>query len=392
MRQRIGDKTPDLVALPDDAETTLASNEANILLVARKLERGEDPADPELPEVTIAYARSGAQRRFPLVDVLRAYRIGHEYAREQIGKIVRDLVQDPADRAEMLEMISSWLFTHIDAVTQLGEEIYAQERERWLRTASASRAATVSSILDRGPIDRDAASSRLGYELSRNHLGLIAWQEDDGTENPMARLEAVLRQIAEFFGTDRPLLHSLGPNTVAAWIGSREPIDMDAFDGTDTVWTGSETVRLSFGTPGSGLTGFVRTHAEARQARHVAMLEGRPPGSSTGYDSVVLVSLASVDREQAQEFVGRQLGELTADRATGRRLVETLRTFLDEGGSAGRAGQRLGVHENTVRYRIRQAEELLGRTVGPADLQLRMALELLEACPPDSPHSGPEIG
>jgi DNA-binding PucR family transcriptional regulator len=58
------------------------------------------------------------------------------------------------------------------------------------------------------------------------------------------------------------------------------------------------------------------------------------------------------------------------------RLSETLRAYLDEGASHGRAAVRLGIHENTVRYRIRQIEDLLGRPVGAADLELRVALSL----------------
>jgi DNA-binding PucR family transcriptional regulator len=37
------------------------------------------------------------------------------------------------------------------------------------------------------------------------------------------------------------------------------------------------------------------------------------------------------------------------------------------------------VHPNTVSYRVRQAEELLGRTVGADALDLQIALTLLPA-------------
>ena len=52
--------------------------------------------------------------------------------------------------------------------------------------------------------------------------------------------------------------------------------------------------------------------------------------------------------------------------------------YLDEGASHSRAAKRLGIHENTVRYRIRQAEELLGRPVDEQTLDLRVALKLAD--------------
>ena len=63
---------------------------------------------------------------------------------------------------------------------------------------------------------------------------------------------------------------------------------------------------------------------------------------------------------------------------TTRRLAATVRTYLDENGSRGRTAKRLHVHENTVAYRLRQAEELLGRSVEKRTLELRVALALAD--------------
>ena len=55
-----------------------------------------------------------------------------------------------------------------------------------------------------------------------------------------------------------------------------------------------------------------------------------------------------------------------------------MRTYLDENGSRGRTAKRLSIHENTVSYRLRQAEELLGRSVDKRTLELRVALALAD--------------
>jgi DNA-binding PucR family transcriptional regulator len=55
-----------------------------------------------------------------------------------------------------------------------------------------------------------------------------------------------------------------------------------------------------------------------------------------------------------------------------------VRTHLDENGSRGRTAKRPSIHENTVSYRLRQAEELLGRSVDKRTLELRVALALAD--------------
>jgi DNA-binding PucR family transcriptional regulator len=43
-----------------------------------------------------------------------------------------------------------------------------------------------------------------------------------------------------------------------------------------------------------------------------------------------------------------------------------------------RTAKRLSIHENTVAYRLRQVEELLGRSVDKRTLELRVALTLAD--------------
>jgi DNA-binding PucR family transcriptional regulator len=135
-------------------------------------------------------------------------------------------------------------------------------------------------------------------------------------------------------------------------------------------------IRVAVGEPARGLAGFRWTHFEARNARRVATLGQRATGSVTRYGLVSLQALASADIDQARAFVRRELGALAADDDTSRRLAATLRVYLDEHASRSRAAKRLGIHENTISYRIRQAEEILGRSVDENTLNLRVALAL----------------
>lgn len=57
-----------------------------------------------------------------------------------------------------------------------------------------------------------------------------------------------------------------------------------------------------------------------------------------------------------------------------RRLRETVRVFLDVRGSFTEAATRLHVHKNTVHYRVRRAEEILGHTLTEKRLDIEVAL------------------
>lgn len=57
-------------------------------------------------------------------------------------------------------------------------------------------------------------------------------------------------------------------------------------------------------------------------------------------------------------------------------LAETLRAYLDAFGDVGAAAQRLHVHPNTVRYRVRRTESVLGLSLTDPDARLLVSLGL----------------
>lgn len=57
-------------------------------------------------------------------------------------------------------------------------------------------------------------------------------------------------------------------------------------------------------------------------------------------------------------------------------LADTLRAYLDSFGEVGAAAQWLHVHPNTVRYRVRRIEEILGTSLADPDVRLVLSLSL----------------
>lgn len=135
-------------------------------------------------------------------------------------------------------------------------------------------------------------------------------------------------------------------------------------------------VRIGIGEPAPGIAGFRQSHTEAAEARRIADLAHRPAGTITRYAHVALRAIATSDLDQARIFVTRQLQGMAGDDEVTARLTATLRTYLAEHSSRSRTAKRLGIHENTVSYRIKQAEELLGHSVDQGTLDLRVALAL----------------
>ena len=135
-------------------------------------------------------------------------------------------------------------------------------------------------------------------------------------------------------------------------------------------------VRAAIGTCRQGLAGMADSHDEARVARRVAELRAIRPGAVVGYRTADLTALLTADPVEAVRFVESELGELLADSDAAARLRATVRVYLEENLSPARAARRLGVHQNTVVYRVKQTEELLGHTVEQRRLQIEVALRL----------------
>ncbi|MFK0111912.1 PucR family transcriptional regulator [Streptomyces sp. NPDC091217] len=106
------------------------------------------------------------------------------------------------------------------------------------------------------------------------------------------------------------------------------------------------------------------------------MRRGVLPGEGvTRCDDHLSALILHADEPLVRALSHRVLAPLAAIPAPQRdRLAETLLAWLQSGGSVGSTAQRLHVHPQTVRYRMRQLEKLFGETL--RDSQTRFELEL----------------
>jgi DNA-binding PucR family transcriptional regulator len=376
----VSERLPDLLDTPEALEANRASTVASIRDFAEVLRSGADPSTaPSLGDATLAYAQDGAQQGIPLTIFMRSYRLAHAATSRHFNGILARYATNADELNLATELGSSWMFAYVDTALCLVEDVYVTERDRWLRSAAASRAETIGTILSGQPIDIDVATRRLRHEVGRVHVAAIAWLDthEEG-RSTLALLEAAIRDIAAAIGCQRPLIHPLGILSVAAWISTHSDVPAKVLDELRFRTATAPGVRVAIGEPARGIAGFRASHIEALEAQRIARMAHRPEGSITRYNDIAVRALASADLEQARAFVARELGPLAARDENTRRLAATVRTYLDENGSRGRTAKRLTVHENTVAYRLRQAEELLGRSVEKRTLELRLALALAD--------------
>jgi sugar diacid utilization regulator/GAF domain-containing protein len=121
-----------------------------------------------------------------------------------------------------------------------------------------------------------------------------------------------------------------------------------------------------------------------REARQVARCVDRFVGPGT---QAVLCAddlgpgrlfVATGEQDAIDRFVGDVVGPLLSDEAGLGDLLRTLQAYFDTGRSVRLSAARLGVHENTIRYRLARVGNVTGLdVVGNPDDQLSVQMSLL---------------
>lgn len=130
-----------------------------------------------------------------------------------------------------------------------------------------------------------------------------------------------------------------------------------------TLQAGLPESRVSVGVS-AVLTGPGAVRGGAEEAGHARRLAEARGGGVVTSDEIYThaLLLATVPDDVRRSYADRILSPLFVyDRRHQSELVRTLGTFLDCAGSWNICAERLHVHVNTVRYRIRRVEELTGR-------------------------------
>ncbi|WP_330183797.1 helix-turn-helix domain-containing protein [Nocardia sp. NBC_01503] len=338
----------------------------------------QDRFDYPVPEQAHAFARTIARRGHDIRLLLRVYHVGQEALLDYMTEIVgQGQLPREIERSVLLRLFdrsTRWISTSVETLT----DTYMRERESGLRAALNQRAEIVRALLDGGDLDIEQASARLGYRLAQRHLAFVLWTDEDsapahaeGADDSTGLLERVAIRCANALGNGSVLTVPSGAAALWAWIG----LDEDLPDPARAAWPVEEAVRVAAGIPAAQVAGFRGGHREAIAARQVAERARPALGAVVHYRDVEVAYLAGADETAMRALIDRELGALAAPDAQSARLRETLHAYLRANRSPDAAAKTLGVHKNTVRYRIQRIAELLGHSIDQRAPRLEIALD-----------------
>lgn len=223
------------------------------------------------------------------------------------------------------------------------------------------------------PVDVEQVARELGITAD-GRAALIGF--DAGS--PSTRIADVLSLSASAFRSDaqitssRTRVYVLFPNTgkpgaVTSWLR-----------GTVSALRAELGIELYavIAAPVAGLAGAAAARTEVDRVLDSA---GRHPGALGQVTSLaearttvlldeIITAIASDDR-----LIDPRVRALRTEEPV---LAETLRVYLDSFGDVAAAAQSMHVHPNTVRYRVRRVEQLLGTSLGDPDVRLLLSLSL----------------
>jgi DNA-binding PucR family transcriptional regulator len=370
LTERILEMEPALGEEPAVVDGLYASVSENVDQLTGTLIDGPAPRDTRAPAAALAWARMLAQRDIPMTTLLRAYRVGQaRYHQVAMGEIAR-LAPNADTAAATATLLSEVTFAFVDRTSEDVLEAYQAERDAWVQNRAAARGAQIATILAGGPVDLPEAERILGYALDSPHIGAVFWS-DEGAVADAARLEREIARLADQFGCPRPpLVVPLHANTVGAWLPRRNLTAPTWPPGTETA------LRLALGDPAAGPDGFRLTHRQAMAARGLAeFADPERRRAVTPWSAVGPVALMCADREQVAVWVQATLGGLGVADEGMERLRETLLLFLGNR-SFTTTAKAQHLHKNTIQYRVKRAEDALGRPLEEHRDDIELALRV----------------
>lgn len=326
------------------------------------------------PDRVLDLVRTMARRRLDVTVVLRGFQVGSRLAwREVTGALERD-IEDPDLRYGLLTLGWGRISTAIEEIAAAAVVAYTAERDAWVSGARARRAEAIGALLAGDPVDADAATATLGYRLLGRHVACSLWLDEELVErSPQQALERVASDLGRSVRAGDVLVHPDGTRSLSAWFTVKS---IGSLEGVARLKVPAG-VRIALGLPATGVEGFASSHRQALEARRVAIRSAGTP-TVVSFEDVELVSAYVDNTTAAKDLVRRELGALVGTDEQTSRLRQTALAYLRAGGNAREAAVLLGTHKNTVLYRLRQIEEMLGHGVLDRRLKLEVALTLVE--------------
>jgi len=307
--------------------------------------------------VYLALGRGESREGRSLEALLAAYRVGARVAWRRLAASGVAAGMQP----QTLALLAEGLFAYIDELSAESAEGYAREQALRAGETERRREACVRLLLRDPPASprtiADAAEAA-SWPLPAT-VAVLAWPQAAG-RRPIPRLPLGTLTTAVDAVWCAVVPDPTGPGRRAELAAATEGVPAGLGTAVEPSAAGRSLRRalgaLELAQEGAPTAGpFVLV---AAQERRTALLLRAEPGLVEELASVRLAPLA---------------GETPRSR---RRLEETLLAWLRHEGNATAAGEELGVHGQTVRYRLGRLRELFGAALDEPDARFELEVAL----------------
>lgn len=353
-------------ALPAGLAERFAASTIGAMLSALAFGMPADAARPT--QAAVALFERLAERDDGLAVALRAHRLLAAELWQMWAAFAGDRVRDRSAYQVVLAESTRQLDAYADRIAEHLAAAWPETRRRRRQGLSVPAAELVARALSAGEATARDALARLGFPLDAAYVAIAL-----GPELEPDALESLARRVKLACGAPALLAAEGAERTL--WVAFTRREDARRLERLHALTELGGPVGL--GESAAGLAGFRRTREQALDALRVARL-----GDMTGitrHRDVALLAVLYADETRARELARAELGPLAGDDELAVRLRETLRAYLDSGESQVATAQRLFVHDKTVKYRLRQAEDLLGCRIAERRAELTAALTVHRA-------------
>jgi DNA-binding PucR family transcriptional regulator len=380
---RLRGSVPEFFADEDVAYDMQAAVRANADRFRHLLSHAPARMSEQLPVEAADLLQSTIQNGIPLISLLEAYRAAQGLALDWWQSRLEQHAP-PALLPLAARTLSELILTYVDTAASEIRASYEEQRRTLDNSPEGRRAHLIRRLLAGEPLDIDAAARTLNHPLTAYHLGLVLWRTgDQATHTPFAD---VLDTILAALGPVRALTMPETRQRSYAWLSTSarlDPVPLRDLRIPDDVRVGASAVH-------TGSHGFVQAHLEAVRTATIIRERHDDNGRIASYEQIELVALLSRDIDARDRFLKRVLGPLAYATPDALRARETLRVFLACGSSPTRAARQLGVHRNTITYRLNTLAGIAVADDPHADwdthathrLELELALHLIEQLGP----------
>lgn len=330
---------------------------------------GVPPTGPDTPRsLDRGLAEDIVSRDIEVADIVGALRVMQDL---WMSLLVRSALAIP-DGAAVVPRLVRTVTGAVDRCVDTLVAAIAEERRLVLQHGRARVRRMIEALVEGRLPEEQAASDTLGVSMGGWHLGCVI-HAPPGAALDRGQVDAVAAAFGDATGGGPLTRYETGAGQVWLWKSGHRPVPTPT---TDDLHIPSPVV-VGMGESRRGLTGFRRTHMEASEALRIGlMLEAN--GHGHRYRDVGLAALLSQDAERARWFVDSELRDLAADTPEMRELRHTLRVFFDAQMRVAPAADRLYIHRNTLRDRLRRIERMLGYRLAERSAECQAALQLSE--------------